>query len=64
MRIFYTTTGLRQIRRLCSNLRPRSRLQERVLNALPFLVSHGTGIAETLVEAADPFAVNHGVVEL
>jgi len=57
-------TGLRQIRRLCSNLRPRSRLQERVLNVLPFLVSHGTGLADNLVDAADPFAVNHGVLEL
>ncbi|MHC5063781.1 MAG: bacillithiol biosynthesis protein BshC [Planctomycetota bacterium] len=57
-------TGLRQIRRLCNNLRPRSRLQERVLNVLPFLVSHGVDIADHLIEAADPFATNHGVLDL
>src|SRR5690606_27473808 len=48
-------TGLRQIRRLCANLRPRGRVQERVLNPLPFLVSHGFGLGRQLVEAADPF---------
>ncbi len=57
-------TGLRQIRRLCANLRPRGRSQERVLGPLPFLVSHGRGLVDVLVDAADPFAVQHGVVEL
>lgn len=57
-------TGLRQIRRLCSNLRPRSRLQERALNALPFMVSHGRELAQLLVDAADPFDMQHGVLEL
>jgi uncharacterized protein YllA (UPF0747 family) len=57
-------TGLRQIRRLCSNLRPRGRVQERVLNVLPFLVSHGEALSRQLVDAADPFNVHHGVLEL
>ncbi len=56
--------GLRQIRRLCSNLRPRGRLQERVLPVLPFLVAHGQELADHLVEAADPFGVEHGILEL
>ena len=55
-------TGVRQIRRLCNNLRPRGRLQERVLTALPFLVAHGPELANVLVEAADPFSVDHIIV--
>ena len=57
-------TGQRQIRRLCANLRPRGRMQERVLPPLPFLVSHGKSLAKALVEAADPFCTEHGVLEL
>ncbi len=57
-------TGLRQIRRLCSMLRPRGRMQERVLGPLPYFVSHGPGLAETLIAAADPFRIEHGVLEL
>lgn len=57
-------SGLRQIRRLCSNLRPRGRMQERVLPVLPFMVAHGRELAEQIVEAADPFGVEHGVLEL
>lgn len=56
-------TGARQIRRLCSWLRPRGRLQERVLVALPMLVLHGPGFGKTLVDAADPFGMDHGVLE-
>ncbi len=56
--------GARQIRRLCANLRPRGRLQERVLVALPALVSHGPKLGPMLVDAADPFATEHGVLEL
>jgi uncharacterized protein YllA (UPF0747 family) len=56
--------GLRQIRRLCSNLRPRGRVQERVLGPLAFMVSHGPELADRLVDAADPFSVSHGVLEL
>lgn len=57
-------TGMRQIRRLCSSLRPRGRLQERVLTPLPFLATHGEALADHLVEAADPFSISHGVLEL
>jgi uncharacterized protein YllA (UPF0747 family) len=57
-------TGLRQVRRLCANLRPRGRLQERVLGPLTFLVAHGQSLGTSLIEAADPFAVEHGVLEL
>ena len=57
-------TGTRQIRRLCSSLRPKGRPQERVLTTLPFLATHGEELADHLVEAADPFANGHGVLEL
>jgi uncharacterized protein YllA (UPF0747 family) len=57
-------TGLRQIRRLCSNLRPRDRMQERVLPPLPFLVNHGRELGQHVLAAASPFATSHGVVEL
>ncbi len=57
-------TGHRQVRRLCSNLLPKGRLQERVLPPLPFLVTHGFGLADILLGAADPFANAHGMLEL
>ena len=57
-------TGLRQIRRLCCHLRPRGRLQERVLTVYPFLVTHGEELARAIVESADPFVLEHGVLEL
>jgi len=57
-------SGARQIRRLCATLRPRGRLQERVLVALPVLVSHGPKLGSLLVDAADPFCTEHGVLEL
>jgi uncharacterized protein YllA (UPF0747 family) len=57
-------TGIRQLRRLCSALRPRSRPQERVLPPLPFLSSHGPELADVLIGASDPFRVEHGVLEL
>lgn len=56
--------GIRQIRRLCSTLRPRNRPQERVLGPLQYLAAFGPGLAEALVEAADPFRIEHGVLEL
>ncbi len=57
-------TGMRQIRRMAANLRPRGRLQERVLGPLPFLATHGTDLAEALIAAAEPFVTEHGVLEL
>ena len=57
-------TGIKQIRRLCSTLRPRSRIQERVLGPLSYLVAYGPGLADTLIDAADPFRIEHGVLEL
>ena len=57
-------TGMRQIRRVCSHLRPRGRLQERVLGPAPFLVAHGESLADLLIEASDPFALEHIVLEL
>ena len=50
-------------RRLVGELMPRGRLQERVLPALPFLVRHGLGFARELIEAADPFAGEHLLLE-
>ncbi|MFO1076569.1 MAG: bacillithiol biosynthesis BshC [Planctomycetota bacterium] len=57
-------TGIRQLRRLCSVLRPRGRMQERVLGPLSYLVMHGRSLADTLIDAADPFRIEHGVLEL
>ncbi len=57
-------TGLRQIRRLCNNLRPRGRLQERVLPPFPALVMHGEALGGALIEAADPFATDHAILHL
>jgi uncharacterized protein YllA (UPF0747 family) len=57
-------TGIRQLRRLCSSLRPRSRFQERVLGPLSYLVSFGPGLADAVIAAADPFRIEHTVLEL
>lgn len=57
-------TGIKQLRRLCSTLRPRSRIQERVLGPLSYLATYGPALADTLIEAADPFRIEHGVLEL
>ncbi len=57
-------TGIKQLRRLCSTLRPRSRIQERVLGPLAYLNTFGPALADTLIEAADPFRIEHGVLEL
>ena len=57
-------TGQRQVRRLCNNLMPKGRLQERVLPVLPFLVTHGEALADQILLAADPFATAHIVLEL
>jgi uncharacterized protein YllA (UPF0747 family) len=57
-------TGMRQIRRLCANLRPRGRLQERVFGPLGFLATHGPELADAIVAAAEPFTVEHGILEL
>jgi len=56
-------TGLRQLRRLCSQLRPRGRMQERVLGPLPYLVTHGPALIDTLIEVSDPFRIDHAVLE-
>lgn len=57
-------TGQRQLRRLCSVLRPRGRLQERVLPGIGCMLTHGPAIGPILTAAADPFATTHGVLEL
>ena len=57
-------TGIRQLRRLCSTLRPRGRVQERVLGPLAYLAAYGPRLADLLVDAADPFRIEHGVLEL
>ena len=57
-------TGIRQLRRLCNSLRPRSRVQERVFGSIGYLNSHGPRLANELIDAADPFATEHGVLEL
>ena len=57
-------TGIKQLRRLCNTLRPRNRPQERVLGPLAYLNSYGPQLADLLVDAADPFRIEHGVLEL
>lgn len=57
-------TGIKQIRRLCSTLRPRNRPQERVLGPLQYLNSFGPTLVDKLIDAADPFRTEHGVLEL
>ncbi|MBL8750176.1 MAG: bacillithiol biosynthesis BshC [Planctomycetes bacterium] len=57
-------TGIKQLRRLCSTLRPRTRFQERVLGPLSYLAAYGPSLADVLVDAADPFRIEHGVLEL
>jgi uncharacterized protein YllA (UPF0747 family) len=57
-------TGVRQLRRLCSTLRPKSRMQERVLGPLAYLATYGARLGDVLVDAADPFRIEHGVLEL
>ncbi|MFN9308104.1 MAG: bacillithiol biosynthesis BshC [Planctomycetota bacterium] len=57
-------TGIKQLRRLCSTLRPRNRIQERVLGPVQYLCAYGPKLADMLVDAADPFLVEHGMLEL
>lgn len=57
-------TGIKQLRRMCNLLRPRSRVQERVFGPITYLNSFGPRLAEELIGAADPFATEHGVLEL
>ena len=57
-------TGIKQLRRLCNSLRPRARMQERVFGPVTFLNAHGAKLADELIGAADPFRIEHGVLEL
>jgi len=57
-------TGIKQLRRLCSTLRPRNRIQERVLGPIAYLAAYGPALADALIDAADPFRIEHGVLEL
>jgi bacillithiol synthase len=57
-------TGIKQLRRLCNSLRPRSRIQERVFGPIAYLNSYGPRLADDLIEACDPFRIEHGVLEL
>jgi uncharacterized protein YllA (UPF0747 family) len=57
-------TGIKQLRRLCSTLRPRNRIQERVLGPLSYLATYGPRFGDMLIEAADPFRIEHAVLEL
>ena len=57
-------TGIKQLRRLCNSLRPRSRIQERVFGPVSYLNTYGPQLADELIGAADPFHIEHGVLEL
>jgi uncharacterized protein YllA (UPF0747 family) len=57
-------TGIKQLRRLCNTLRPRNRPQERVLGPIAYLNAYGPELGNVLIDAADPFRIEHGVLEL
>ena len=57
-------TGIKQLRRLCNSLRPRARMQERVFGPITYLNAYGPRLADELIGAADPFTIDHGVLEL
>lgn len=57
-------TGIKQLRRLCNSLRPRNRPQERVLGPIAYLNNFGPRLADAVIDAADPFRIEHGVLEL
>jgi uncharacterized protein YllA (UPF0747 family) len=57
-------TGIKQLRRLCNSVRPRSRIQERVFGPIGYLNAYGPRLADELIDAADPFHTEHGVLEL
>jgi len=52
-------TWRQHARRLCGELSPRGRLQERVFPALFLLARHGRAFPESLLAAADPFVREH-----
>jgi uncharacterized protein YllA (UPF0747 family) len=45
-------------------LRPRNRPQERVLGPMHYMNAYGKQLGDSLVDAADPFRSEHGVLEL
>ncbi len=51
-------------RRLCGELCPRGRLQERVFPALFLLAAYGPAFPKALLAAADPFAREHLLVSM
>jgi bacillithiol biosynthesis cysteine-adding enzyme BshC len=53
-----------QVGRLVAALAPRGGLQERTLNALPFLARKGMGLLARIEEAMDPFAAEHRALVL
>lgn len=57
-------TGIKQLRRLCNSLRPRARMQERVFGPITLLNAYGPRLIDELISAADPFSIDHGVLEL
>jgi uncharacterized protein YllA (UPF0747 family) len=57
-------TGIKQLRRLCSTLRPRNRRRNACSGRCSTSTPTARGSATVLVEAADPFRIEHGVLEL
>ena len=49
-------------RRLCNELMPRGRLQERVLTPLPFIARRGVSFCEDLIAISSPFERDHLIV--
>jgi uncharacterized protein YllA (UPF0747 family) len=52
------------VEKVTSAILPRGGLQERVLNAMPFLARHGTRLLDAQAEAVDIFSPHHHCVEV
>ncbi len=51
-------------RRALTALRPRGRLQERSLSALPWVLRHGDAVVDAMLEALEQPGAEHAIVEL
>ncbi len=56
--------GRRHLRRINHSLVPRGLAQESVLNAMPFIAAYGTAWLDEVLEALDPFGVEHSAIYL
>lgn len=55
--------GLKRYERILEALRPRGELQERSQSLFPFLLRHGVGLRDRLLDAFAPFEMGHFLFE-